>query len=102
MSSQIEDMLLPHEDPEEYRKHLEGLISAHQPSGAHEQWLVEEFAAASWAWRRARATDKAFWEYLGGHYNRGNTGIAEALAQEKETRFRAHLRHMAQAERQYY
>lgn len=101
-ASHIEDMLLPHEDLDDYREHLAGLISAHQPSDAHEQWLVEEFAAASWAWRRARATDKAFWEYLGGHYNRGNTGIAEALAQEKEARFRTHLRHMAQAERQYY
>lgn len=98
----IEEMLLPHEDPAEFREHLHGLFSAHKPADAHERWLVEELAAASWTWRRARANDKEFWEYIGGHYNRGNLGIAEAVAQEKEARFRTHLRVMAQAERQYY
>jgi hypothetical protein len=64
--------------------------------------LVQELADASWAWQRARATDKEFWDYLGGHYSRGNAGIAECLAHDKEVRLRTHLRHMAQTERQYY
>lgn len=94
--------LLPHEDPDEYREFLAGLNDAHQPRDAHERMLVQELADASWAWQRARANDREFWGYIGGHYKRGNAGIAEAMAQEKEARFRVHLRHMGQCERQYY
>jgi hypothetical protein len=94
--------LLTHESEEEYRDLLAGLTAAHQPRDRHEGMLVQELADASWAWQRARATDKEFWDYLGGHYSRGNAGIAECLAHDKEARFRTHLRHMAQAERQYY
>ena len=94
--------LLAHELPDEFRDFLAGLNEAHQPRDAHERMLVQELADASWAWQRARANDREFWDYMGGHYNRGNAGIAEAMAQEKEARFRTHLRHMAQSERQYY
>jgi len=94
--------LLAHESEEEYRDLLAGLTAAHQPRDRHEEMLVQELADASWAWQRARATDQEFWDYMAGHYSRTNAGIAEALAQEKEARFRTHRRHMEQAERQYY
>jgi hypothetical protein len=94
--------LLAHENEEEYRDLLAGLAAAHQPRDRHEEMLVQELADASWAWQRARATDQEFWDYMAGHYSRTNAGIAEALAQEKEVRFRTHLRQMAQVERQYY
>ncbi len=84
-------------------EHLAGLISPTSHPTPTSRGLVEQFAAASFrAWRRPRATGQAFWEYVGGHYHRGPGGIAEALVQEKEARFRPHLRQMAQAERQYY
>jgi hypothetical protein len=94
--------LLSCESPKDFFELRRGLTEAHQPSNTHERILVEEFANAYWELLRVRRIDKEFWEYLGGHYNRGEAGIAEALAQEKETKFRTHLRCRAQAERSYY
>jgi hypothetical protein len=97
-----EAYLLSSEDPAEFEDLLRSLEQTHQPSNAHERILVEEFASAYWEFRRARRIDREFWEYVGGHYNPGEAGIAQALAQEKESRFRIHLRLRAQAERSYY
>jgi hypothetical protein len=100
--TQNEACLLSCEDDKEFAEFRRGLDEAHQPANMHEHFLVEEFAQAAWELRRVRRIDREFWHYIGGHYNRGETGIAEALAQEKESKFRIHLRLRAQAERSYY
>src|SRR6516162_7214741 len=94
--------LLSCEDDKEFAEFRRGLDEAHQPANMHEHFLVEEFAQAAWELRRVRRIDREFWQYIGSHYNRGETGIAEALAQEKESKFRIHLRLRAQVERSYY
>ena len=100
--TQNEACLLSCEDEQEFAEFRRGLDEAHQPANMHEHFLVEEFAQAAWELRRVRRIDREFWQYVGGHYNRGETGIAEALAQEKESKFRIHLRLRAQVERSYY
>jgi hypothetical protein len=100
--TQNEACLLSCEDEQEFAEFRRGLDEAHQPANMHEHFLVEEFAQAAWELRRVRRIDREFWQYIGGHYNRGEAGIAEALAQEKESKFRIHLRLRAQVERSYY
>ena len=90
------------EDATEFARLRRELDETHQPADVHERILVENFAHAWWELLRARRIDSQFWEYVGGHHGRGETGIAEALAQEKETRFRTALRLRTQAERSYY
>jgi hypothetical protein len=97
-----EACLLSCEDEKQFTEFRRGLDEAHQPANLHEHILVEEFAQAAWELRRVRRIDRDFWEYVGGHYNRGEAGIAQALFQEKESRFRTHLRLKTQAERSYY
>jgi len=97
-----EPYLLSSEDPAEFIELLRGLEETHQPANAHERILVEEFAHAAWEQRRVRRIDREFWEFIGSHRKPGAAGIAEALAEEKETRFRTHLRLRTQAERSYY
>src|SRR5215831_11198146 len=97
-----EPYLLSSEDPAEFAELRRGLEETHQPANAHERILVEEFVYAYWELIRVRRIDREFWEYIGGNYKPGEAGIAEALAQEKETRFRTHLRIRTQAERSYY
>ena len=94
--------LLSCEDSNHFAELLRGLNKAHQPANLHEGILVEEFANATWEFRRVRRIDREFWEYIGAHHPRGEAGLAEALAQEKESRFRVHLRLRAQAESGYY
>ncbi len=79
-----------------------GLLEAHQPQNAHERVLVEEFIDATWDLKAARRVDREFWFYVGGHYGAGPSGIAQAQFQEKEGRFRTHLRDRASCERSYY
>ena len=100
--TQNEACLLSCEDEQEFAEFRRGLDEAHQPANMHEHFLVEEFAQAAWELRRVRRIDRAFWYYVGEHYNRGETGIAEALAHEKESKFRVHLRLRSQVERSYY
>jgi len=94
--------LLSSEDPAEFAELRRELEHTHQPANAHERILVEEFAHSYWELRRVRRIDREFWEYVGSHYSGGEAGIAEALVQEKEARFRTHLRLRTQAERSYY
>jgi hypothetical protein len=94
--------LLPSEDAAEFEELQRSLEQTHLPANPHERILVEEFAQSAWELRRVRRIDRDFWEYIGGHYNRAEAGIAEALAQEKESKFRTHLRLRAQVERSYY
>jgi hypothetical protein len=93
--------LMAHESESEYDKLVSGLIAAHQPRNEFERLVVENLAVANWELRRVRATDSEYWEHLGGCYNRGTAGVAEALLQEKETRFRALFKMRALVQRQY-
>ena len=93
--------LMSHESPREYEQLVSGLMAAHEPRDGFEHLVIQHLADASWELRRVRATDSEYWEHVGGCYNRGNTGIAEALLQEKETRFRALFKMRAHAQRQY-
>ena len=93
--------LMSHESPREYEQLVSGLMAAHEPRDGFERLVIQHLADASWELRRVRATDSEYWEHVGGCYNRGNTGVAEALLQEKETRFRALFKMRAHAQRQY-
>ena len=97
-----EPYLLSSEDPAEFEQLHRSLEQAHQPENAHECILVEEFAQAYWELKRVRRIGRDFWFYVGEHYNSGTSGIAEAIVQQKDARFRTHFRLRAQAERAYY
>ena len=93
--------LMPHEKPREYRQLLSGFLAAHQPRNEFERSVIETLAEAAWELRRVRAVDADFWENVGGSYNRGTAGIAEALAQAPEKNFRAHFKLRFLVQRQY-
>ena len=92
---------MSHEDRRKHRQLVSGLMAAHKPQDEHERMIVQQLAEASWEMRRARAVNTDLWEHVGGSYNRGTAGIAEAQLQEKETRFRTHFRDRLFAQRQY-
>jgi len=92
---------MPHEKPREYRQLLSGFLAAHQPCNGFERSVIETLAEAAWELRRVRAVDADFWENVGGSYNRGTAGIAEALAQAPEKNFRAHFKLRFLVQRQY-
>jgi len=93
--------ILPHEKPREYRQLLSGFLASHQPRNDFERSVIETLAEAAWELRRVRAVDADFWENVGGSYNRGTAGIAEALAQAPEKNFRAHFKLRFLVQRQY-
>ena len=92
---------MPHEKPREYRQLLSGLLAAHQPRNDFEREVIRNLAEATWEQRRVRAVDADYWENVGGSYNRGTAGIAEALAQAPEKNFRSHFKLRFIAQRQY-
>ena len=97
-----ETAVLPGESDAEYEHLRTDMLAAHQPEGAHETMLVEELAHAYWRLLRLHRVENHFWNYIGGHHNRGEAGIAEALVQEKDVHFRAFFRYYAQIERSYH
>src|SRR3954451_19910259 len=92
---------MTHEKPREYRQLLSGLLAAHQPRNDFERLVIRNLAEADWEVRRVRAVDADYWENVGGSYNRGTAGIAEALAQAPEKNFRSHFKLRFIAQRQY-
>jgi len=92
---------MPHEKPREYRQLLSGLLAAHHPRNDFERLVIRNLAEADWELRRVRAVDADYWENVGGSYNRGTAGIAEALAQAPEKNFRSHFKLRFIAQRQY-
>jgi hypothetical protein len=52
-------VLLPWEDPEEYRNILDALVAEHAPRGPTEEHLVEELAGVIWRKRRLRLGENA-------------------------------------------
>ena len=67
-----------------------------------EQAIVEELANAYWRLLRMHRVENQYWDHLGGCYNRGDAGIAEALLQAPDKQTRNYFRYYAQVERSYY
>ena len=97
-----EQAVLPHEDPQNYEEIRTGMIQAHAPAGAAELALVEELVNAYWRLLRLHRVENQYWEHLGGCYNRGDQGIAEALLQSPDKQTRAFFRYYGQIEKSYY
>jgi hypothetical protein len=64
--------------------------------------LFEELANAYWRLLRLHRVENQYWEHLGGCYNRGDQGIAEALIQSPDKQTRNFFRYYGQVERSYY
>ncbi len=97
-----EQTILPHEDPKNYDQLRAGLIQSHAPENAAEQALVEELANAYWRLMRLHRVETKYWEHLGGCYNRGDEGVAEALIQTPDRQMRNFFRYYGQIEKSYY
>ncbi len=97
-----EQTVLPHEDPKNYDQLRAGLIQSHAPENTAEQALVEELANAYWRLLRLHRVETKYWEHLGGSYNRGDEGVAEALIQTPEHQMRHFFRYYGQIEKSYY
>ena len=97
-----EQAVLPHEDPRDYDEIRAGMLEAHSPKDAAGLALVEELANAYWRLLRLHRVENRYWENLGGSYNRGDEGIAEALIQTPEKQMRNFFRYYGQIEKSYY
>src|SRR5947208_2775003 len=97
-----EQAVLPHEDPRNYDQIRAGMIDAHTPANAAELALVEELVNAYWRLLRLHRVENQYWENLGGSYNRGDQGVAEALIQTPERQTRNFFRYYGQIEKSYY
>lgn len=97
-----EQTVLPHEDPKNYDALRAGMIQAHAPENTAEQTLVEELANAYWRLLRLHRVETKYWENLGGSYNRGDEGVAEALIQTPDRQMRNFFRYYGQIEKSYY
>jgi hypothetical protein len=97
-----EQAVLPHENPQDYDEIRAGMLDAHEPKDAAELALVEELANAYWRLLRLHRVENQYWEHLGGCYNRGDQGVAEALIQSPEKQTRNFFRYYAQVEKSYY
>jgi hypothetical protein len=97
-----EQAVLPHEDPHDYDEIRSGMLDAHAPRDSAELSLVEELANAYWRLLRLHRVENQYWEHLGGSYNRGDEGIAEALIQSPDKQTRAFFRYYGQIEKSYY
>ena len=62
---------------QEWEQFRDALIQDQQPSGAHELMLVEQLAETALDLRQARKVARSYWEYVGGHYNRGPAGTRQ-------------------------
>ena len=97
-----EQAVLPHESAKDYDKLRAGMIQAHAPENVAEQALVEELINAYWRLLRLHRVETRYWEHLGGSYNRGDQGVAEALIQSPDKQTRSFFRYYAQVEKSYY
>jgi len=94
--------VLPHENEDDYEKLREGMLESYAPLDSAEQVLVEELANAYWRLLRLHRVETRYWEQLGGSYNRGDEGIAEALLQTPDRQMRNFYRYYGQVEKSYY
>jgi hypothetical protein len=97
-----EQAVLPHEDSSDYDAMRSGMLEAHAPRDSAELALVEELVNAYWRILRLHRVENQYWEHLGGCYNRGDEGIAEALIQSPEKQTRNFFRYYAHVEKSYY
>lgn len=97
-----EQAVLAHENAEDYDEIRAGMIQAHAPQDSAALALVEELANSYWRLLRLHRVENQYWEHLGGCYNRGDQGIAEALIQSPDKQTRNFFRYYAQIERSYY
>ncbi len=97
-----EQAVLPHENAKDYDQLRAGLIQSHAPENAAETALVEELANAYWRLMRLHRVETRYWENLGGSYNRGDAGVAEALIQTPDRQMRNFFRYYGQIEKSYY
>jgi len=84
--------VLPHEDEDDYEKLREGMLESYAPADPAELAVVEELANACWRLLRLHRVETRYWEQLGGSYNRGDEGIAEALLQTPDRQMRNYFR----------
>jgi len=78
------------------------MLESYAPENTAEQSIVEELANAYWRLLRLHRVENQYWDQLGGCYNRGDAGIAEALLQAPDKQTRNYFRYYAQVERSYY
>jgi hypothetical protein len=95
-------VVLPHEDEDDYETLREGMLESYAPADAAELAIVEELVNAYWRLMRLHRVENRYWEQLGGSYNRADEGIAEALLQTPDRQMRNFFRYYAQVERSYY
>jgi hypothetical protein len=88
-----EQAVLPHENEEEYEKIREGLLESYAPVDAAELAIVEELVNANWRLLRLHRVETHYWDNVGGSYNRGDEGIAEALLQTPDRQMRNYFRY---------
>jgi len=94
--------VLPHENADDYEKLREGMLESYAPENPAEQSIVEELVNACWRLMRLHRVETRYWDNLGGSYNRGDEGIAEALLQTPDRQMRNFFRYYAQVEHSYY
>ena len=94
--------VLPHENEDDYEKLREGMLESYAPENSAETALVEELTNAYWRLLRLHRVENQYWDHLGGCYNRGDAGIAEALLQAPDKQTRNYFRYYAHVERSYY
>jgi hypothetical protein len=94
--------VLPHENEDDYEKLREGMLESYAPEDSAEQAVVEELVNAYWRLQRLHRVETQYWDNVGGSYNRGDQGIAEALLQTPDRQMRNFFRYYAQVERSYY
>ena len=78
------------------------MLESYAPENSAEQAIVEDLANAYWRLLRMHRVENQYWDHLGGCYNRGDAGIAEALLQAPDKQTRNYFRYYAQVERSYY
>jgi hypothetical protein len=94
--------VLPHEDENDYEKFREGMLESYAPENPAELAIVEELVNANWRLLRLHRVETQYWDNVGGSYNRGDAGLAEALLQTPDRQMRNFFRYYTQVERSYY
>jgi hypothetical protein len=97
-----EQAVLPHENEDDYEKFREGMLESYAPEDSAELAIVEELVNANWRLLRLHRVETQYWDNVGGSYNRGDAGLAEALLQTPDRQMRNFFRYYAQVERSYY
>jgi hypothetical protein len=94
--------VLPNEDENDYEKFREGMLESYAPEDSAELAIVEELVNANWRLLRLHRVETQYWDHVGGSYNRGDQGVAEALLQTPDRQMRNFFRYYSQVERSYY